>query len=677
MLIAAGKGRAGAMPAVTLCRQRTHVASDDIAFIALLLAVVHATWSALVPTHLHDVADCPAARTRSLKAFAVLALATHLLNATSELILAVVSSCGTPLEPSRRSAVPTLFSARVALLALDLTSTLLGSLVLRTRKAQRCLDPSSERAAEAIAFGNWAVLCLFFLILALAVVPSLRFRIKTSGSARKGQHTRFSTSESDLDGDYELHHCLSFLPGNAYNADARPAADAMARGFPRGLDLTFSDTIAALALLGLEQEDMIQALSRTAAQDRFDGVVRDERGKCMDVNSTRMHLQNAVRMCKYSLAAYGWPLFCYSKPGRSASKCCCMCAPGAACSDRSAAASFIGCSEDDVQVHAPEGGVQYVSTTTSAGEPVIALRGTLSIGDVLKDFDYAAEPMTAAELRPLQLEEGWAHRGMLFAARTVYRRLVLEVDNFRKDGSCRRVHVVGHSLGAGVASLLSIFLKGDGWDVNAVLYAPPGACVSSAVADAMASFAVGIFIHSDFITRLSPSNFELLRRRMLGSLARCRVNKQWLFLRLALQRLWPLRARDVLLGSEEVSDEARDRRDDALAVLMEVPLERSSVPLWPPGLSLNMVRLASGSTRRGLANRVAGQYWPRWEGQEARDEHGMEVSPNMFRDHFPERLESVLQQLAEELGEDEKRCGGYGGVREGEDMGKRYDERLL
>jgi hypothetical protein len=55
----------------------------------------------------------------------------------------------------------------------------------------------------------------------------------------------------------------------------------------------------------------------------------------------------------------------------------------------------------------------------------------------------------------------------------------------------------------------------------------------------------------------------------------------------------------------------------------------------------------------------------------------MEVSPNMFRDHFPERLESVLQQLAEELSEDEKRCGGYGGVREGEDMGKRYDERLL
>lgn len=640
------------MPGIALCGKKTHIASDDLPFISWILLFLHVAWVAVLASYVRDVNDCPSNKTAPLQAFGIAALAVHILNCVCELLLTLAGVRGTPMQHSKRSAVQPLLFGRVALLCTDLAVTVFGTVTLRQRQSLRCLTSESEQAAIVIVSVNWAVIVVISLLLFAALSPLL--------------YLQQPQWEKELDSGHEgLLRCCNALAGNEHSADPRPAADAISRGFPTGLDLTLSDTVAGLALLGIEQEVESQALSRSAAQDRCDGVIRGVSGERAGVFGTRTHLDTASWLCKYSLAAYGWPLLCYSAPSHSLHTICCGCAPHRSCSDRSAAARFIGCNEDNVHVHIPEGGVQYVAASNATGERVLALRGTLSIGDALRDFDYAAEPLDQAELAGLGIHQGWAHRGMLFAARAVYAHLLRQDPDFYSSGEGRRIYVVGHSLGAGVASLLSIFLKSDGWNVIAQLYAPPGTVVSSEVADSMADFATGIFMQSDLITRLSPNNFERLRRRMVIALSRCKVNKQWLWLRIALRRIWPLQAHQLLVSSAETpGEEAERRRDDALSILMEAPLERSPVPLWPPGKSLNLVRLKAGRASSSLQRRRMlsaptatpsyGDYWPRWENKDARDEYGIEVSQTMFHDHMPDRLNQVILQLHAELGASEE-----------------------
>lgn len=119
----------------------------------------------------------------------------------------------------------------------------------------------------------------------------------------------------------------------------------------------------------------------------------------------------------------------------------------------------------------------FVAVDYSKGKIVISIRGTLSMKDVLTDLNAEGDVL------PLEpREEDWlGHKGMVQAA--VYIRNKLEEENLiqraqnhnleRKTNQFGLV-IVGHSLGAGTAAILSILLKPEYPTLVCYSYSPPG-----------------------------------------------------------------------------------------------------------------------------------------------------------------------------------------------------------
>ncbi len=71
--------------------------------------------------------------------------------------------------------------------------------------------------------------------------------------------------------------------------------------------------------------------------------------------------------------------------------------------------------------------------------------------------------------------------------------------------------VCGHSLGAGVATLLALILKSKYPRLTSIVYAPPGATLSTALGLAVTSFITSVVVGKDMVPRLSlPTTHALL-----------------------------------------------------------------------------------------------------------------------------------------------------------------------
>eukprot|EP00667_Euglena_gracilis_P012973 EG_transcript_13360 len=81
---------------------------------------------------------------------------------------------------------------------------------------------------------------------------------------------------------------------------------------------------------------------------------------------------------------------------------------------------------------------------------VLALRGTVSLGDLLTDVCGAAVPF----------QRGHGHSGVVQAADSILQAALPEMETFLSSHrDVRRVMVTGHSLGAGTAALVSMLLR--------------------------------------------------------------------------------------------------------------------------------------------------------------------------------------------------------------------------
>lgn len=85
--------------------------------------------------------------------------------------------------------------------------------------------------------------------------------------------------------------------------------------------------------------------------------------------------------------------------------------------------------------------------------------------------------------------------------------------------------VVGHSLGAGAAALISLQLLDSIPGLRCFSYSCPGALVSRNLAHAMANFTTTIVVGKDAVPRASVTNLGRLMDEMVTSLARCRQPK--------------------------------------------------------------------------------------------------------------------------------------------------------
>ena len=130
--------------------------------------------------------------------------------------------------------------------------------------------------------------------------------------------------------------------------------------------------------------------------------------------------------------------------------------------------------------------------------------------------------------RPLQV-----HRGMMASAQTVYgdlTRLDHEAHEAFEGALARypdyELLVMGHSLGAGTAALLSLMLYPRLLGrLRCIAYSPPGGLMSQEAAEFTQPFVTSVMLGDDVVPRLGIHSLVQLRERLLPALAACKRHK--------------------------------------------------------------------------------------------------------------------------------------------------------
>lgn len=149
---------------------------------------------------------------------------------------------------------------------------------------------------------------------------------------------------------------------------------------------------------------------------------------------------------------------------------------------------------------------------------VISIRGTLSMEDILTDLNGESEILPLIDSR----EDWLCHRGMLHAAIYIKEKLrdlnliekALQQDPARRTETFDLV-VVGHSLGAGTASILGILLREEHPNLQCYCFSPPGGLLSEPVVEYTKTFTTSIIVGEDVIPRLGLRQLENLRADLI------------------------------------------------------------------------------------------------------------------------------------------------------------------
>ncbi|KAI3378956.1 hypothetical protein SNEBB_003556 [Seison nebaliae] len=158
---------------------------------------------------------------------------------------------------------------------------------------------------------------------------------------------------------------------------------------------------------------------------------------------------------------------------------------------------------------------------------IISIRGTLSMSDALTD-------MTAV-LKKFELPDGnetFLHSGMYTSANSILNQLSKSdiIESLLKSYLNYRLIVTGHSLGGGVAAILSTILHNKYPDIQCVTFGAPGGVFDRTGTLFTQSFTCSIVVEDDLVPRLSVKSMVDLRNRLIEVLKSCSKPKYRIFL---------------------------------------------------------------------------------------------------------------------------------------------------
>jgi pimeloyl-ACP methyl ester carboxylesterase len=174
----------------------------------------------------------------------------------------------------------------------------------------------------------------------------------------------------------------------------------------------------------------------------------------------------------------------------------------------------VGASQsEDSECVVPHTGVRYPAWCLAArdGEAVLALRGSVTYDDWFINKDANEAPLDVGKEAKLM-----AHGGILRAAQAILKDCGAgdAIDKLRARGV--NVTLVGHSLGGGVASLMTALLNADSDlpRVKCYSFATP-ACCSVDLAELLKPDVVSCVLQDDVVPRLSDSNCARLAAALI------------------------------------------------------------------------------------------------------------------------------------------------------------------
>uniref|UniRef100_A0A8C4RVD2 Diacylglycerol lipase-alpha n=2 Tax=Erpetoichthys calabaricus TaxID=27687 RepID=A0A8C4RVD2_ERPCA len=439
--------------------------------------------------------------------------------------------------------------------------------------------------------------------------------------------------------------------------------------FFRDLDIVPSDIIAGLVLLRQQQRSKRNAVLDEANND----ILAFLSGMPVTRNTRYLDLKNSHEMgmykevCYYmlfALAAYGWPMYLMRKPAcglcRLASSCSCLSlsrprfTPGVTVEeDNCCGCNVIAIKRYFLDENLPGVDIVYTSCHDAVYETpffvavdhgkkkvVISIRGTLSPKDALTDLTGDAERL------PVEGHHGtWlGHKGMVLSAEYIKKKLDQEMilsQAFGRDLVRGTKHygliVVGHSLGAGTAAILSFLLRPFYPSLHCYAYSPPGGLLSEDAMEYSKEFVTSVVLGKDLVPRIGLSQLEGFRRHLLEVLQKSNKPK------------WR-----IIIGGTKCIPKS-ELPDDDLPVaafpscrLWTHPSDltialSASTPLYLPGRIIHVVH--NHPPERSCCGQEDPTYSAIWGDNKTFDE--VIISPAMLHEHMPHIVMEGLNKVLE------------------------------
>ncbi|KAI7845939.1 hypothetical protein COHA_000485 [Chlorella ohadii] len=148
---------------------------------------------------------------------------------------------------------------------------------------------------------------------------------------------------------------------------------------------------------------------------------------------------------------------------------------------------------------------------------VLAVRGTHSFKDMFTSLTGASKPHHLVDANGVVL--GYSHFGMLAAARWIKGQTRARLEQALAESPGYRLVIVGHSLGAGAAALLTMMLREVGGpfaEARCVAVACPS-CMTLELAQSCDAYVTSVMHGCDCIPTICPATADALREEMTRS----------------------------------------------------------------------------------------------------------------------------------------------------------------
>lgn len=664
------------MPALVWSGRKWRTASDDFTFSSFFYAGLLTIAGALLLSRINSSAPsflfgCDEEE-HSLFGKSLLALACIDFGVALAFILTACCSLrGGIFETSKRRAVPILlYIDALSICGLLGLACECAKLAFYDGKLSLCSQASTRVAMRCALSLHFIITGLFVLMFLVAFDPNGRKEYHSVNDYAHAWWRRF-----------DLFCCRCSRRKKAEDA-YNDVAQVFAMAF-RGYDMVPSDIAAGVLLLhGYQNRSRIILSSEVQYGPSPDGLperVASQAQLALPLtNEQKGWTKELLHYSRFYIAAYGWMLFEFQHFGTGAARLCCG-DPFMACRSHPGRHYNSGCfcniaallretsiPEEDVLLASWENKmfcpVHYVAYDAMSDAIVVAIRGTMSLQDCITDLTAIPEELALRDGPPnIPPSAYYVHGGMLHSAKYVWKSLEYNgIFPLLLDGrfADKKVVVLGHSLGAGVAMVLAAMMWSDAPSIRGRLrclaYAPPGGSLSAGVMEYEKSFTVGTFLGYDLVPRLSLHTFDLFRESLLDLLAASRMNKSVLFLNVlrtaeVVKSIHPSSVVEERGPQVEAPEECRRYRSKLLA--------SPCVPKEPPKLLYNCANLIQF---RKTVERCTAKVCPLWcAGYD--DDIYIPVavgpsavqmilsSPVMFTDHMPEKLVRVMKRSVEQL----------------------------